>query len=252
MPIKFAIAKPTATQKSLLLSIAAGIGVCITGVFASKCAKKTDEDMSLVEKAKTYAPAIVAGGATIGCIAASTYISHDEIAAVTAAGAALATRFANYKKSVEEVVTDEQREQIDISFYEKEIARLEEELAKRDHPTDEDDLLTFIDSFNGYTFKARKEQVDAGIAEARKLYEKNEYLYWCDVLFLVNNEDMIPYHTYFGPDGWYHDGWGWSKAMFQDLEMEDGFDIYLNPVKGRDGVYSIEYGCYPEPGFMEY
>lgn len=251
MKLKFKMPKPTATQKSLILAVLSGIGVGITGVVSAKCAKKTTDDMSIGQKVKTYLPAIMSGGATIGCIAASTYISHEEIALVTAGMAALGRKFADYKKSVEEVVTDEQREQIDISFYEKEIARLEEELAERDHPTDEDDLVTFVDSYAGYTFKARLDEVADGIEEIKRMYDENEYFYWCDVFFVLNNKDCVPYDSFLGSSDGY-DGWGWSKAMFETFEVEDAFDIYLEPMKDKPNTYLIRYGIEPEPGFMEY
>lgn len=251
------LAKPTAKQKSLILSVLAGIGVVATGVVSAKCAKKTSDDMSLKEKAKKYIPAFVTGGATIGCIAASTYISHEEITAVTAACVALGQRFANYKKSVEEVATQEQIEQIDRAFYEREIERLEQELAEREHPTDEDDLATFVDSFTGYTFKARKDDVEAGLKRAENLYKEQEFLPWCDIFYLANSGDDAPYNSILGGGNkwWYDYGYGWSKEMFRQFYDEDDpkdLSIDLTEMEERENTYILEYSWPPEVGFMEY
>ncbi len=247
------LAKPTATQKSLILSIAAGIGVIATGWLSAKCAKKTTDDMTLVQKTKTYLPAVIAGGATIACIGASTHISQEEIALVTAGAAALGQKFADYKKSVEEVVTDEQREQIDLSFYEKEIARLEEELAERDHPTDEDDLVTFVDAYSGYTFRERMDAVEAGVEKANQIWQDDGLLCWCDIFFLIN-EDTTPCESTLGGNTPWHYGVGWSRAMFDQLEMDKDhlFGIEVHENKSRPGTYLIDYPIDPELGFEEY
>ena len=244
--------KPTAKQKSLILSVLAGIGVAVTGIVSAKCAKKTTEDMTVGQKVKTYIPAIVSGGLTIGCIGMSTKISHEEIAAATAACVAIGKRFSDYKKSVEEVVTEEQREQIDTAFYEKEIARLEQELAEREHPTEDEDLVTVVDSFTGYTFKAHKDAVDAGIKKVFKSYEENEYLYWCDIFYIMNDGDTIPHDSELGAASLGSYGYGWSKAMFHDFGCDDGFDILLVKYPNRKNTYILEYANPPEPYFMEY
>ncbi len=245
--------KPTASQKSVIFAVLSGIGVVATGVLSARCAKKTSEDMKPVEKAKAYAPAIVSGGATIGCIALGTYISHEEIVALTAAGGALAQKFVNYRKSVEEVVTDEQREQINTAFYEKEIARLEEELAKRDHPTDEDDLATFVDAYSGYTFKERMEAVEAGIAEANRHWEDDQLLCWCDIFYLING-DTFPSESIIGGNSFYHYGVGWSRAMFDQLEIDPDhlFKVEVHEMKDHPNTYLIDYTIEPELGFEEY
>lgn len=246
--------KPTATQKSILLSVLAGFGVVATGALSAKCAKKTADDMTVGQKLKAYAPALVAGGATIGCIGLSTYISHEQIALATAACISIGQKFADYRKSVEEVVSDEQREQIDVSFYEKEIDRLERELAERDHPTDEDDLCTFIDSFSGYTFKARIEQVESGLEEVNQHWKDDEYLSWCDIFYLINDKDEIPYMSSLGEGNPFDYGWGWSKRMFEefDIDTENNFGVDLREWKGHPNTYFIDYPLNPEPGFMEY
>lgn len=251
--MRIKLVKPTATQKSLLFAVLSGIGVVVTSCVSAHCAKKTTDDMTVMQKAKAYAPAIVSGTATIGCIAAGTYISHEEIALATAASAAIAQKFADYRKSVKEVVTDEQYEQIDVSFYEKEIARLEEELAERDHPTDEDDLVTFVDMFSGYTFKERMEQVEAGVEAANRYWKEDGFLCWSDIFYLIN-EDTTPHDSTLGGNTPWHYGVGWSRAMFDQLEMDEDhlFGIEIHEMDGRPNTYLIYYPIDPELGFEEY
>ena len=252
MKIKLPKIKASAKQKSLVLSVLAGIGVAATGIVSAKCARRVDDLDTVKEKVVKYAPAIAVGGATIGCIAASTYISHEEIAAVTAACVALGQKFSDYKKSVERVVTEEQLGQIDRDFYEREIERLEQELAEREHPTDDDDTSTFVDAFTGYTFKANKDDVLRGISEANKLYKEQEFLPWCDVFYFLNNEDTKPYESVIGSGFYYDYGYGWSEAMRKELEIEDDFEIFLDEMKERDNTYLINYSSVPEPCFLDF
>lgn len=254
--MKFEPKKLTATKKSVVLSVIAGIGVVATGFLSARGVRKAADKETRKEKVIAYAPAVAVGAATIGCIAGSTYISTEEIAMVTATCAAIGQRFADYKKSVEEVATDEERKQIDISFYEKEIERLEHELAEREHPRDDDDWCTFVDSYSGYTFKAPLEQVEYGLKEAMDLYDEQGFLHWGDIFFFVNNGDMGPHNAMLGShyyEGDYN-GVGWSKAMFEDMfdNIDYDFDIALVEIEGKSNAYSIEYATTPECSFLEY
>lgn len=242
-----------ATRKSTILAVLAGVGVGLTGFISAKCSQKAEKKETRKEKIIAYIPAIGVGAATIGCIGMSTKISHDEIAALTVACAAITQRFASYKKAVEEVTTEEQQTQINEIFYLNEIDRLEQELAEREYPREDDDLCTFVDSYCGYTFKAPLEQVQAGIKEAIDLYEKQEYLPWCDIFFLANDGDIAPYGSYIGNEYSYY-GVGWSKAMYDELYEDSGyaFGIFLDEVKDRPNAYVINYSAVPEPCYMEY
>ena len=243
----------TATQKSIALAVIGSMCVIATGVVSAVCSRKAEEKETRKEKVLAYAPAIGVGAATIGCIALGTKISATEIAGLSVACASVMQRFTNYKKAVEQVTDEDQQRQINEIFYLNEIDRLEAELAEREHPVDDDDWCTFIDSYSPYSFRAPYEQVEVGIEEAMKLYDKQGYLCWCDVFYLSNNKDTTPHDSIIGSE--YTDyGVGWSKAMF-DSWYEDTdyvFDICLTPVKGKPNTYAIEYSTIPEPCFMEY
>lgn len=246
-----------ATQKSTILAVLAGVGVGLTGFVSAKCSQKAEKKETRKEKAIAYIPAIGVGAATIGCIGMSTKISHDEIAALTVACAAITQKFVNYKKAVEEVATEEQKAQINEIFYLNEIDRLEQELAEREYPREDDDLCTFVDSYCGYTFKAPLEQVEYGLTQALELYKEQGFLPWCDIFILANDGDIAPYGSYLGADYGYdrdYYGIGWSKAMFEEMfeDTDYTFDICLTEVKDKPNAYIINYSIVPEPFYMEY
>lgn len=244
----------TARNKSLILSGIACAGVVLTGWLSARASRKADACKTKKDKVIAYIPPVVAGGVTIGCIAASTYYSGEEIAALTLACAAAAQKLTDYQKAVHETVSPDEEAKIKEAFYLKEIDRLEQELAEREHPRDDDDYSTFVDGYSGYTFRAPYEQVEEGIKNALELYETQNYLCWCDIFYLANNGDCVPYDSYLGQN--YCDyGVGWSKAMFDELyaDVDDyAFGIFLTKLKGKDNTYVIDYSSIPEPCYMEY
>lgn len=244
----------TPKTKSIILSCIAGVGVVVTGFLSARGARKADERETKKEKVIAYIPAILSGGATIACIGVSTYISGEEIAALTLACAAATQRFADYRKAVHETVSPEVEAEIDRNFYLKEIDRLEQELAAREHPTDEDDLYEFIDSFSGYTFRARLEDVEDGIAELNKYYKEENCLAWCDVFYVLNDGDTRPFYSALGDTS--YGGWGWSKAMMEEIyKCTDDFDFKITLERTgneKPNARVITYSVLPEPSYMEY
>lgn len=242
----------TARSKSLILSGVACVGVVLTGYFSAKGALKAEERDAKKDKVLAYAPAIASGCVTIACICASTYISGEEIGALTLALAASAQRFADYRKVVHENVSAEEEERINEAFYLKEIERLETELAEREHPREDDDLCDFVDSFSCYTFRARYEDVEAGIEKAINLYKEQGFIPWCDIFYLLNDGDTGPSRSIIGDDG--YGGYGWSEGMFEQMyENALSFDVFLEQLTcDRPNVFTINYNVAPEPCYLEY
>ena len=239
----------TPKTKSVILSCFAGVGVVVTGILSAKCARKADERETRKGKVLAYIPAVVSGGVTIACIGASAYISGEEIAALTMACAATAQRFADYRKAVHETVTPEEETKIDNAFYLKEIERLEQELAEREHPTDEDDLYEFVDCFTGYTFRARLDDVELGIIDLKKLYDEKGYLTWCDVIYALNDCDRRPYKSGIGTE------YGWSKGMMEECYKGTGLDFDISLEKMDDekpNVRIITYSVPPIEYYLEF
>ena len=245
--------------KSLILSCTAGVGVIVTGWLSARCSRKADEKETRREKAIAYIPAVVSGGATIACIGLSTYISGEEIAALTLTCAATAQKFADYRRAVHENVGEEEEARINEAFYLKEIDRLEQELAEREHPTDDDDLCEFRDGYTPYSFKARYEDVEERLKEVMEVWKTDECLAWCQALYILSGGDTAPYYSPMGCSGGYWSGdysFGWSKSMLEEgLGMNnalDRFDINIRPSERNPGVYQIEYSIMPEPDYMNW
>lgn len=246
----------TAKNKSLILSGLACVGVALTGYLSAKSALKAEERETKKDKVLAFVPAIVSGSATVLCIGASTYISGEEIAALTMTCAATAQRFADYRKAVHENASPEDAARIDEAFYIQEIERLEQELAEREHPRDDDDLVMFVDSYSGYPFRARMDEVDYGIEQANQHYRESGCLAWSDIFFLIN-EDTGPYKSVLGggDDPFGYGGIGWSEGMMEQLyDNADGFDfkVFKSELKDRPGVYEIGYSVPPEMCYLEY
>lgn len=249
----------TPRNKSIILSCVACVGVITTSWLSAKGALKAEKCETQKEKALAYLPAIVSGTTTILCIGASTYISSEEITVLTAACAATATKFADYRRAVHENVSEEQEAKINDDFYQKEIARLEQELAEREHPRDDDDLCIFKDGFAPYSFKARYEDVEERLQEVLEVWKTDEALAWCQALYILSGGDTAPYYSPMGCSGQYWSGdyaFGWSRGMFEDgFGMENAierFDISVREVKEHPGIYQIEYSIMPEPDYMNW
>lgn len=242
-----------ATQKSTLLAALASLGVGATMFVTAQCTRKADKKETTKEKAIAYVPAIGAGAVTVLCIAASTKVSHEEIAGLTVACAAIAQKYTNYRKAVENVADERQKNEINELFYLNEIARLEEEVERYEHPTDDDDWCTFIDSYSAYTFRAPYDQVDEGIQQAKEAYVNDEFLAWSDIFYLANNKDTMAHDSALG-NNYYTGGIGWSKNMLDEIyEGEDfSFDIFLRIDEKRPNTFWIDYSVLPEPCYLEY
>ena len=245
----------TAKNKSLILSGLACIGVALTGYLSAKSALKAEERETKKDKVLAFVPAIVSGSATVLCIGASTYFSGEEIAALTMTCAAMTQKFSDYRKAVNENASPEDVARIDEAFYIKEIERLEQELAEREHPREDDDLELFVDSITGYSFKALRDDVEEGIEKAMESYEKSGCLAWCDVFRFLNDGDSAPSYSDMGggndPDWAY----GWSKGLMDGLYRNDedfDFKITLGTMKNRPDAHVIYYSVRPEPCYLEY
>lgn len=251
--------KITARGKSIVLSCIAGIGVVATGLLSAKSALKAEKLETKKEKAIAYIPAVASGCATLVCIGASTYISGEEIAALTVACAATAQKFANYRKAVRENVSEENREKIDETYYQMEIERLEKELAEREHPREDDDLCEFIDGLSPYSFKARYEDVEERLQEVMETWKSDECLAWCQVLYILSGGDTRPYYSPMGCSGGYWSGdfaFGWSRSMFENgFGLENAmerFNIEIEKVPGHEGLYQLKYSIMPEADYLNY
>lgn len=82
------------SKVSVALSAIAIFGVGVTAALAAKGAKKKEPSI------KNYIPAIVSGTATAACIVGAQTLSLSEIAAITAAGSAIAVKYEDLKNYI--------------------------------------------------------------------------------------------------------------------------------------------------------
>lgn len=230
-------------SKSTICSIIGSAGVVITSVLAVKCYKKTKESDDVKTKVKKYAPAIISGGVSIGCIMAADRINKKELAAATAATAYFAQKFTDYEKEVREMVGDEKADEIEKSYYSKQINKQVESAGLKN-----DNSCYFIDKYSGASIIAPYEHVLKVLAECEQLYKKDGQLAWCDIFYLINGSfDM--YESFIG------ENLGWSKTMYEQWYGEDtdeDLELRFNLKEIGENKYLIDYKLIPELGFFEY
>ena len=226
-------------RKSTVCSILGSSGVIVTSVLAVKCSKKVEESDDIQTKTKKYLPAIVAGGASIGCILLADRFNKAEIAALTTAVGYFSKKFTDYEKEVREIVGDEKADEIEKKFYNKQLEqRLDEKLLE------DKNTFKFIDKFSGASIIAPYANVVKALDECDKIYRRDGVLCWCDIFFLIN-ESYELYDSYLG------ENLGWSKYMFEQWEYETT-DVRFSLKKLDEDRYLIDYSIIPELGFYEY
>lgn len=223
-------------NKATICSLIGSVGVVVTSVLAVKCYKNTTPDDDLKTKAVKYIPAVLSGGVSIGCILAADKINKKEIAAVTASAAYFAQKFQDYEKEVREIVGDEKADEIQESFYSKQLDNVENQ-----------NLPKFIDKFSGAPIIASYEDVVKGLEKCEKYYKETGLLAWCDLFYCINGS-FDAYDSYLGETV------GWSKDMYRQFyeEYEDYSKINFKLKELGDNKYLIDYYLLPEFGFMEY
>lgn len=82
------------SKVSIALTVLGVIGVGVTAYLSAKGAKKKEPSI------KNYIPAIVSGTVTAGCIVGAQALSIKEIAAITAAGSAIAVKYEDLKNYI--------------------------------------------------------------------------------------------------------------------------------------------------------
>lgn len=162
-------------NKATLFTLIGSLGVVVTSVLAVESYKKTNQDDDFKDRAIKYAPAIISGGVSIGCILAADKLNKKEIAALTASVGYFAQKFTNYEKEVRSIVGDEKADEIEQSFYSKQIDK-----------QGETEGLKFIDRFSGSTIIASYDAVVEGLEKCEQHYKENGLLCWCDLFYLFN------------------------------------------------------------------
>lgn len=239
-----------------ILSIGAAIGVVVSNVLTNKASikatlkvdeveKKKHRELTFIEEVKVvapiYAPSIVVGAATIGCIFGSNFLNKKQLAALAGAMSILQANFKRYRTEVVNEVGKEKEENIwkasrpnGESLY-KTISEQESKFV------DTTGLTFFIDSLTDEGFYTDKATVESAILKLNRKLQMNPNQ---TVTLNEFRNDLDLHPTNFGNIV------GWSKIDVDEYDSTDPWiDIQLVPFENTEGYY-IRYLSLPHGLFM--
>ena len=241
---------------STILSIGAAVGVVVSNILTNKASiqatlkvdeieKKKHRELTFIEEVKVvapiYAPSIVVGAATIGCIFGSNFLNKKQLAALAGAMSILQANFKRYRTEVVNKVGKEKEENIwkasrpnGESLY-KTISEQESKFV------DTTGLTFFIDSLTDEGFYTDKATVESAILKLNRKLQMNPNQ---TVTLNEFRNDLDLHPTNFGNIV------GWSKIDVDEYDTTDPWiDIQLVPFENTDGYY-IRYLSLPHGLFM--
>ena len=239
-----------------ILSIGAAVGVVVSNILTNKASikatlkvneveKKKHRELTFIEEVKVvapiYAPSIVVGAATIGCIFGSNFMNKKQLAALAGAMSILQANFKRYRAGVVNEVGEEKEENIwkasrpnGESFY-KTVSEQESKFV------DTTGLTFFIDSLTDEGFYTDKATVESAILKLNRKLQMNPNQ---TVTLNEFRNDLDLHATNFGNIV------GWSKIDVDEYDTTDPWiDIQLVPFENLDGYY-IRYLSLPHGLFM--
>ena len=239
-----------------ILSIGAAVGVVVSNILTNKASikatlkvdeieKKKHRELTFTEEVKVvapiYAPSIVVGAATIGCIFGSNFLNKKQLAALAGAMSILQANFKRYRAGVDNEVGKEKEENIwkasrpnGESLY-KTVSEQESKFV------DTTGLTFFIDSLTDEGFYTDKATVESAILKLNRKLQMNPNQ---TVTLNEFRNDLDLHATNFGNIV------GWSKIDVDEYDTTDPWiDIQLVPFENLDGYY-IRYLSLPHGLFM--
>ena len=239
-----------------ILSIGAAVGVVVSNILTNKASikatlkvdeieKKKHRELTFIEEVKVvapiYAPSIVVGAATIGCIFGSNFLNKKQLAALAGAMSILQANFKRYRTEVVNEVGKEKEENIwkasrpnGESLY-KTVSEQESKFV------DTTGLTFFIDSLTDEGFYTDKATVESAILKLNRKLQMNPNQ---TVTLNEFRNDLDLHPTNFGNIV------GWSKIDVDEYDTTDPWiDIQLVPFENLDGYY-IRYLSLPHGLFM--
>lgn len=239
-----------------ILSIGAAVGVVVSNILTNKASikatlkvdeieKKKHRELTFIEEVKVvapiYAPSIVVGAATIGCIFGSNFLNKKQLAALAGAMSILQANFKRYRAGVVNEVGEKKEENIwkasrpnGESLY-KTVSEQESKFV------DTTGLTFFIDSLTDEGFYTDKATVESAILKLNRKLQMNPNQ---TVTLNSFRNDLDLHPTNFGNIV------GWSKIDVDEYDTTDPWiDIQLVPFENLDGYY-IRYLSLPHGLFM--
>lgn len=240
-----------------ILSIGAAVGVVVSNILTNKASikatlkvdeveKKKHRELTFIEEVKVvapiYAPSIVVGAATIGCIFGSNFLNKKQLVALTGAMSILQAHFKRYREEVVHEVGKEKEENIwkasrpNGELLYKTISEQESKFV------DTTGLTFFIDSLTDEGFYTDKATVESAILKLNRRLAMSPNQ---TVTLNQFRNDLELHATNFGSIV------GWSKIdMDENDKTDEWVDIQLVPFENTDGYY-IRYLDLPHGLFME-
>lgn len=241
-----------------ILSIGAAVGVVVSNILTNKASikatlkvdeieKKKHRGLTFIEEVKVvapiYAPSIVVGAATIGCIFGSNFLNKKQLAALAGAMSILQANFKRYRTEVINEIGKEKEKNIwkasrpNVSS-DKLYKTIHEQESKF---VDTTGLTFFIDSLTDEGFYTDKATVESAILKLNRKLQMNPNQ-TVTLNEFRNDLDLVP--TCFG------NVVGWSKIdMDEDNKINSWIDIQLVPFENMDGYY-LRYLDLPHGLFM--
>lgn len=239
-----------------ILSIGAAVGLVVSNILTNKASikatlkvdeieKKKHRELTFIEEVKVvapiYAPSIVVGAATIGCIFESNFLNKKQLAALAGAMSILQANFKRYRAGVVNEVGEKKEENIwkasrpnGESLY-KTVSEQESKFV------DTTGLTFFIDSLTDEGFYTDKATVESAILKLNRKLQMNPNQ---TVTLNEFRNDLDLHPTNFGNIV------GWSKIDVDEHDTTDPWiDIQLVPFENLDGYY-IRYLSLPHGLFM--
>lgn len=239
-----------------ILSIGAAVGVVVSNILTNKASikatlkvdeieKKKHRELTFIEEVKVvapiYAPSIVVGAATIGCIFGSNFLNKKQLVALAGAMSILQANFKRYRAGVVNEVGEKKEENIwkasrpnGESLY-KTVSEQESKFV------DTTGLTFFIDSLTDEGFYTDKATVESAILKLNRKLQMNPNQ---TVTLNEFRNDLDLHPTNFGNIV------GWSKIDVDEYDTTDPWiDIQLVPFENLDGYY-IRYLSLPHGLFM--
>jgi hypothetical protein len=239
-----------------ILSIGAAIGVVVSNVLTNKASikatlkideveKKKHRELTFIEEVKVvapiYAPSIVVGAATIGCIFGSNFLNKKQLAALAGAMSLLQANFKRYRDEVVHEVGKEKEEDIWKASRASETPLYKTISEQEGKFIDTTGLTFFIDSLTDEGFYTDKATVESAILKLNRKLQMNPNQ---TVTLNEFRNDLDLHATNFGNIV------GWSKIDVDEYDTVDTWiDIQLVPFENSDGYY-IRYLDLPHGLFM--
>lgn len=239
-----------------ILSIGAAVGVVVSNILTNKASikatikvdeveKKKHRELTFIEEVKVvapiYAPSIVVGAATIGCIFGSNFLNKKQLAALAGAMSILQANFKRYRTEVVNEVGKEKEENIWKSSRPNGESLYKTVSEQESKFVDTTGLTFFIDSLTDEGFYTDKATVESAILKLNRKLQMNPNQ---TVTLNEFRNDLDLHPTNFGNIV------GWSKIDVDEYDTTDPWiDIQLVPFENTDGYY-IRYLSLPHGLFM--